>query len=90
MRLFEDCTRLVSIIGLFSTNESYKEVSTNDLKYLLLPFFLGQLSQKLCGGSRQNIIEISEVYFKYANFKFTHFTQIAYDCVYFWFSFLFQ
>lgn len=64
MRLFEDCTRLVSICGLFSSNESYKEISTNDLKYLLLPFFLGQLSQKLCGGSRAEIVEISEVYYK--------------------------
>lgn len=64
MRLFEDATRLVSIIGLFSSNESYEEIATNDLKYLLLPFFLGQLSQKLCGNSRQNIVEISETYYK--------------------------
>lgn len=64
MRLFEDCTRLVSIIGMFSTNESYKEVPTNDLKYLLLPFFLAQLSQKLCGGARENIVAVSEEYFK--------------------------
>lgn len=64
MRLFEDCTRLVSIIGMFSVNESYKEVPANDLKYLLLPFFLGQLSQKLCGAPRENIVEVSEEYFK--------------------------
>lgn len=64
MRLFEDCTRLVSICGLFSSNESYKELPTSDLKYLMLPFFLGTLSQKLCGGSRAEIVEVSEVYFK--------------------------
>lgn len=64
MRLFEDCTRLVSICGLFSSNESYTEVSANDLKYLLLPFLLGQLSQKLCGGSRGEIAEVAEAYFK--------------------------
>lgn len=64
MRLFEDCTRLVSVIGMFSANETYKEVSTNDLKYLLLPYFLGQLSQKLCGAARENIVEVSEEYFK--------------------------
>lgn len=63
MRLFEDATRLGSLSGLFSTNEAYDEVGTNDLKYLLLPFFLGQLSQKLCGGDRNNIVEVSEVYF---------------------------
>lgn len=65
MQTFEDATRLVSIIGLFSENESYEEVATNELKYLLLPFFLGQLSQKLCGKPRQNIVEVSETYFKY-------------------------
>lgn len=63
MRLFEDATRLVSLSDLFSINESYDEVNTNNLKYLLLPFFLGQLSQKLCGGDRNNIVEVSEVYF---------------------------
>lgn len=64
IKSFEDCTRLVSICGLFSSNESYTELPASDLKYLLLPFFLGQLSQKLCGGSRADIVEVSEVYFK--------------------------
>lgn len=64
MGLFEDATRLVSLCGLFSENESYKEVNTNELKYLLLPFFLGTLGQKLCSDDRQNIVEVAEVYFK--------------------------
>lgn len=64
IQLFEDCTRLVSICGLFSSNENYAELPTNDLKYLLLPYFLGMLSQKICGGSRADIIEAAEVYFK--------------------------
>lgn len=55
---------MVSICGLFSSNENYSEIPTNDLKYLLLPYFLGMLSQKICGGSRADIIEVSEVYFK--------------------------
>lgn len=63
MRLFEDATRLVSASAIFSSNESYEEINTDYLKYLLLPFFLGQLSQKICGGDRQNIVEVSEVYF---------------------------
>lgn len=64
IKLFEDCTRLVSICGLFSSNESYTELPASNLKYLLLPFFLGQLSQKLCGGSRADIVAVAEVYFK--------------------------
>lgn len=64
IRLFEDCTRLVSICGLFSSNEKYTELPTDHLKYFMLPFFLGTLSQKLCGGSRSEVVEIAEVYFK--------------------------
>ncbi|XP_055305632.1 immunoglobulin-binding protein 1 [Sitodiplosis mosellana] len=64
IRLFEDCTRLVSICGLFSTNENYTELPTSDLKYLLLPFFLGTLSQKICGDSRADVVEVAEIYFK--------------------------
>lgn len=64
IHLFEDCTRLVSICGLFSSNENYKELPTDDLKYLLLPFFLGQLAQRICGGTRDHIVEAAEVYFK--------------------------
>lgn len=64
IKLFEDCTRLVSICGLFSSNESYTELPTSNLKYLLLPFFLGKLHQKICGGSRADIVEVAEAYFK--------------------------
>lgn len=64
IKLFEDCTRLVSICGIFSTNENYTELPTSDLKYLLLPFFLGTLSQKICGGSRADVVEVAEIYFK--------------------------
>jgi immunoglobulin-binding protein 1 len=62
--LFEDSTRLVSLIGMFSTNETYEEIATEDLKYLLLPFFLAQLTLKLCGGERKEIVDVADVYFK--------------------------
>lgn len=65
MHLLEDATRLVSAIGLFSDNESIDEVATNNLKYMLLPYFLGQLSQKLCKDDRQEIVQVAEVYFKW-------------------------
>lgn len=65
--LFEDCTRLVSICGLFSANESFTEIPTNDLKYLLLPFFLGTLSQKICGGLRTDIVDVAESYFQWVH-----------------------
>lgn len=64
MHLLEDATRLVSAVGLFSDNETIDEVTTRNLKYMLLPYFLGQLSQKLCNDNRQEVVEVANVYFK--------------------------
>ncbi|KAG4074025.1 hypothetical protein HA402_014230 [Bradysia odoriphaga] len=62
--LFEEATKLVSLTGLFSSNEEYEEIATDHLKYLLLPYFLGQLTLKICSTDRRNIVEVSEVYFR--------------------------
>lgn len=62
--MFEDSTRLVSMSGMFSKNESYEEISTNDLKFLLLPFFLAQTTLKLCSPDRKNIVDVSKVYYE--------------------------
>jgi hypothetical protein len=44
--LLEDCTRLVSILDLFSKNETVSEVPTSSLKFFLLPVLLGDLQMK--------------------------------------------
>ncbi|XP_055638454.1 immunoglobulin-binding protein 1 [Toxorhynchites rutilus septentrionalis] len=61
--LYEDATRLVSLCGLFSSNETYEEIATENLRYFLLPFFLGQLNLKLCNADRKQIVEMADVYF---------------------------
>lgn len=64
---FEDATRLVSLGGMFSENEGFEEIPTGDIKYLLLPFFLGQLTLKLNSAesdTRKNLVEVAEVYYK--------------------------
>nr|XP_029709153.1 immunoglobulin-binding protein 1-like [Aedes albopictus] len=61
--LFEDSTRLVSLCGLFSKNETHDEVATDNLRYFLLPFFLAQLTLKLCNAERKEIVEVAEVYY---------------------------
>ena len=33
--------------GLFSSNEEYEDINTIDLKYLLVPYFLGELCSKI-------------------------------------------
>lgn len=64
IKTFEDATRLVSLVGLYSKNESHEEISTNNLKYLLLPFFLAQTTLKLCVQDRKNVVDVSKVYYE--------------------------
>lgn len=64
MRMFEDATKLVSLVDMFSANESYEEVSTENLKYFLLPALLGTLATKLCNiEDRMQVVDIAEIYF---------------------------
>lgn len=64
MGLLEKATKLASIAGLFSTNESIEEVATSDLQYLMLPALLGTLTLKITSGDRKEIVECAEIYFK--------------------------
>lgn len=64
MKLLEDSTKLVSLADMFSKNELYDEIPTNNLKYLLLPYFLGNLSLKLCLSDRMEVVEVAEIYYK--------------------------
>lgn len=50
--------------GMFSKNESFEEIATNDLKFLLLPFFLAQTSLKLCSPDRKNIVDVAKIYYE--------------------------
>lgn len=64
MSMLEDATRLVSIIDMFSENESFEEVATENIKYFLLPAFLGTLATKICNrDNRMHIVNVAEIYF---------------------------
>jgi len=64
MRMFEDATRLVSIVDMFSSNENFEEVATENIKYFLLPALLGKLTNQLCiTNDRIHLVEVAEVYF---------------------------
>lgn len=64
MNMFEDATRLVSLTDMFSANESFEEVPTDNIKYFLLPALLGSLTLKICGSSdRLHIVDVAEIYF---------------------------
>lgn len=64
IQILEDATRLVSSLGLFSSNENVDEVATSDLKFFLLPVLLGDLSLKLNSEDRLNILNVAEIYFQ--------------------------
>ncbi|XP_064472063.1 immunoglobulin-binding protein 1-like [Ornithodoros turicata] len=61
---FEGATHLVNQMCLFSDNEEIEEVTTADLKYLLLPAFLGYATAKTVGRDRAEVIQVAEVYFR--------------------------
>ncbi|XP_053980902.1 immunoglobulin-binding protein 1 [Hylaeus volcanicus] len=64
MTMLEDATRLVSMVDMFSHNESFEEVPTENIKYFLLPAFLGTLATKICNTSdRMHIVNVAEIYF---------------------------
>lgn len=62
--MFQEATKLVSLADIFSTNESFEEVATDNIKYFLLPALLGSLTLKICGTSdRMHIVDVAEIYF---------------------------
>lgn len=62
----EDCTRLVSAAGMFSSNEHIDEVSSLNVRYLLLPALLGRLSLQIAADAngRLDVVLLAEAYFK--------------------------
>jgi len=61
--MLEDATRLVSILDIFSRNESYTEMPTECLKYFMLPVLLGDLTNKLCESERGDVVENAQIYY---------------------------
>ena len=62
--ILEDCTRMVSLLDLFSRNETVSEIPTEHLKFFLLPVLLGNFNSKLAEQDRLEIITIVETYYK--------------------------
>jgi len=60
----EHCTRMVSCLGIFSSNEDIEEVSTANLKFFLLPAFLGDLALKTTSVDRKTSVNNANIYFK--------------------------
>ncbi|XP_033105718.1 immunoglobulin-binding protein 1-like [Anneissia japonica] len=61
--LLEQATHMVNDLALFSSNEQIDEIATTDLRYLLLPSLLGDVSMKLMSDDRLEVLETGQAYF---------------------------
>ncbi|KAG9451112.1 hypothetical protein H6P81_011077 [Aristolochia fimbriata] len=59
-RLLQQCDEMVGKLGLFSSNETKEDISTANLKYLLVPFYLGELTEKVASDDRMKTVKVSE------------------------------
>lgn len=60
----EKCEEMVSKLGLFSANETKDDISTSNLKYLLVPFYLAELTEKIAQDDRVQILKVSQAKLK--------------------------
>ncbi|XP_072020571.1 immunoglobulin-binding protein 1-like isoform X2 [Amphiura filiformis] len=61
--LLEKATRMVNELSLFSRNEELEELPTSDIRYLLLPAILGDLTLRLTGEERVEVVQKGKTYF---------------------------
>ncbi|KAL2650186.1 hypothetical protein R1flu_018314 [Riccia fluitans] len=62
--LLESCQEKIEQLGLFSANEEKEDISTADLKYLLVPFYLADLSEKVQSPDRLQLVRTSLSYLR--------------------------
>ncbi|WOL15715.1 PP2A regulatory subunit TAP46 [Canna indica] len=58
------CDEMISKLGLFSSNETKDDVSIANLKYLLVPFYIAELIEKVSEEDRRKVLKISQDHLK--------------------------
>ncbi|KAH1255665.1 PP2A regulatory subunit TAP46 [Glycine max] len=58
------CEDMVNNLGLFSPNETKEDISTTNLKYILVPFYLAELTEKIAQDDRIQILKSSQAKLK--------------------------
>jgi len=58
------CEEMVSKLGLFSSNETKDDISTTNLKYLLVLYYLAELTEKIAKDDRIQVIKASQAKLK--------------------------
>ncbi|KAI4337978.1 hypothetical protein L6164_016337 [Bauhinia variegata] len=60
----EKCEYMISKLGLFSANETKEDITTTNLKYILVPFYLAELSEKIAQNDKIQILKSSQAKLK--------------------------
>lgn len=58
------CENMINRLGLFSANETKEDISTTDLKYILVPYYLAELTEKIAHDDRIPILKASQAKLK--------------------------
>lgn len=58
------CEEMINKLGLFSSNETKEDISTANLKYILVPFYLAELTEKIAQDDRIQILKASQAKLK--------------------------
>ncbi|KAF8412106.1 hypothetical protein HHK36_000061 [Tetracentron sinense] len=59
-KALQQCEEMISKLGLFSANETKEDISTTNLKYLLAPFYLAELIEKVSQDDRIQVLKVSQ------------------------------
>ncbi|KAH6822177.1 2A phosphatase associated protein of 46 kD [Perilla frutescens var. hirtella] len=62
--LLRKCEEMLGKLGLFSANETKEDISTTNLKYLLVPYYLGELTEKIAEEDRILVLKTSQAKLK--------------------------
>ncbi|CAN4110239.1 unnamed protein product [Withania somnifera] len=57
--LLRQCEEMVNKLGLFSLNETKDDISTANLKYILVPYYLAVLTEKIAEDGRIKVLKAS-------------------------------
>ncbi|CAN8252732.1 unnamed protein product [Cochlearia groenlandica] len=57
--MLDKCEDMIGKLGLFSSNETKEDISTNNLKYLLVPYYLAELTERILQDDRIPVVKAS-------------------------------
>ncbi|KAF9615802.1 hypothetical protein IFM89_026473 [Coptis chinensis] len=56
----QKCEDMVNKLGLFSANETKEDIATTNIKYILVPFYLAELTEKIEHSNKAQVLKVSQ------------------------------